>query len=79
MMHIWTITAWKKNLQNDTLRRTGLRFRYDRAVPFEVKQAFSRFAIWLRKEYYFPYVLVYGSVVSLSPGPIVVWDVEIEK
>lgn len=24
MMHIWTITAWKKNLQNDTLRRTGM-------------------------------------------------------
>ena len=60
MMHIWTITAWKKNLQNDTLRRTGLRFRYDRAVPFEVKQAFSHFAIWLRKEYYFPLrVVVY--------------------
>ena len=26
-----------------------------------------------------PNVLVYGPVVSLSPGPIVVWDVEIEK
>ena len=59
-MHIWTNTDWKKNLQNDISRRTGIRFRYDKDVHFEVKRACSQFAIWLRAQYDFPLrVVVY--------------------
>ncbi len=59
-MHIWTINDWEKNLQNDTSRRTGIRFRYDKDVHPEVKRACSQFAIWLRTKYYFPLrVIVY--------------------
>lgn len=51
---------WKKNLQDDISRRTGIRFRYDRTVHPEVKRACSQFAIWLRSQYIFPLrVLVY--------------------
>lgn len=59
-MHIWTINDWEKILQKDIARRTGIRFRYDKDVHFEVKRAFSQFAIWLRTQYYFPLrVVVY--------------------
>ena len=59
-MHIWTIHAWEKNLPEDIPRRTGLRFRYDRNVPPEVKRACSEFAVWLRTQYHFPLrVVVY--------------------
>ena len=59
-MHIWTVTDWKKNLPNDTSRRTGIRFRYEKSVHSEVKRACSQFAIWLRTQYYFPLrVVVY--------------------
>lgn len=59
-MHIWTINNWEKNLQNDTFRRTGVRFRYEKTVHPEVKRACSQFAIWLRTQYYFPQrVVVY--------------------
>ena len=38
-MHIWTITDWEKNLPDNSLRRTGLRFRYDRNThPGENRQ-----------------------------------------
>lgn len=54
-MHIWTISDWEKNLQkNDSSRRAGIRFRYDRDVHPEVKRACSQFAIWLRTQYCFP-------------------------
>ena len=59
-MHIWTIDNWKKNLHDDILRRTGIRFRYDKSVHPEVKRACSQFANWLRSEYYFPLrILIY--------------------
>ena len=59
-MHIWTINEWEKNLQNDTSRRTGIRFRYEKTVHPEVKRVCSQFAIWLRTQYYFPLrVVVY--------------------
>ena len=59
-MHIWTIHAWEKNLPEHIPRRTGLRFRYDRNVPPEVKRACSEFAVWLRTQYHFPLrVVVY--------------------
>ena len=59
-MHIWTITDWEKNLPDNSLRRTGLRFRYDRNTHPEVKRACLQFAIWLRTQYYFPLrVVVY--------------------
>ncbi len=59
-MHIWTIEDWSKNLAEDSLRRTGVRFRYEKTVPAEVKRACSQFAHWLRSEYYFPLrVVVY--------------------
>lgn len=59
-MHIWTINNWKKNLQENVFRRTGIRFRYDKSVHPEVKRACSQFATWLRTEYYFPLrVVVY--------------------
>ncbi len=53
-MHIWTIKDWEKILQNNRTRRTGIRFRYDKDVHYEVKCACSQFAIWLRSQYYFP-------------------------
>ncbi len=43
-----------KNLNNDDLRRTGLRFRYDESVNEEVKVACKNFSKWLSSEYYFP-------------------------
>ena len=59
-MHIWTITNWEKNIDDNRKRRTGIRFRYDKAVDPEVKRACTQFAQWLRTEYYFPLrVLVY--------------------
>ena len=59
-MHIWTITDWEKNLPDNSLRRTGLRFRYDRNTHPEVKRTCLQFAIWLRTQYYFPLrVVVY--------------------
>ena len=59
-MHIWTITDWEKTLPDNSLRRTGLRFRYDRSTHPEVKRACLQFAIWLRTQYYFPLrVVVY--------------------
>lgn len=53
-MHIWTINDWEKILPKNIARRTGIRFRYDKDVHFEVKRACSQFAIWLRTQYYFP-------------------------
>ncbi len=59
-MHVWTIEDWSKNLVEDSIRRTGIRFRYDKTVHAEVKRACSQFARWLRSEYYFPLrVVVY--------------------
>lgn len=75
-MHIWTITDWQRNLNDETIRRTGLRFRYDKSVDPEVKRACTQFAQWLRSEYYFPLrVPVYvkgGKTVRTKDGENVV-------
>lgn len=75
-MHIWTINDWEKNLADDLNRRKGIRFRYEKSVPREVKDSIDCFAKWLRKEYYFPLrinVYVYGSeYVKAKDGDSVV-------
>ncbi len=53
-MHIWTLTNWEHNLDSQAIRRTGIRFRYDKTVDSELKQALVQFSRWLRSEYYFP-------------------------
>lgn len=51
---------WEAFLQNNISRRTGIRFRYNKTVPPDVKQSYTRFANWLRAQYYFPLrVVVY--------------------
>ena len=55
MEHIWTLEKWKKNI--DILKknhRTGLRLRFDKDVDSEVRRACKEFAVFLRKEYFFP-------------------------
>ncbi len=75
-MHIWTITDWEKNLQENSSRRTGLRFRYEKSVEPEVKRACTQFAKWLRSEYFFPLrVVVYvksGKTIRAKDGEDVV-------
>lgn len=59
-MHIWTLYDWEKYLEDEELRRTGIRFRYEKSVHPEVKRACTEFSKWLRSEYYFPLrVVVY--------------------
>ena len=53
-MNIWKTELWKKCLNNHTVRRIGLRFKYDNTVDPEVKRAIVQFAGWLRSEYQFP-------------------------
>ncbi len=53
-LNIWLNDSWKRNLNNTSVRRRGIRFRYARNVPPEVKQAVAHFAQWLRSEYVFP-------------------------
>lgn len=53
-MHIWRLDKWKTVLPENLNRRTGIRFRLDKSIDIEVKQAIIRFAKWLRSEYYFP-------------------------
>ena len=53
-MNIWLNDSWKSNLNDTSFRRKGIRFRYERNVPPEVKQAVAHFAQWLRSEYVFP-------------------------
>ena len=75
-MHIWTIENWQKHLADDLHRRDGIRFRYDTAIPDEVKTEFLRFAKWLRREYYFPLrinVYVYNTpFIKAKDGELVV-------
>ena len=61
MWHIWTIDDWEKNI--DLTReghRTGLRLRFDKDIDSEVRRACKEFAVFLRREYFFPIrVVVY--------------------
>ena len=61
MWHIWTIDDWEKNI--DLTReghRTGLRLQFDKDIDSEVRRACKEFAVFLRREYFFPIrVVVY--------------------
>lgn len=54
-MHIWVSEKWVKkiNWANEDYR-SGLRIKIDKNVDPEVKRACKEFAVWLRKEYFFP-------------------------
>ena len=55
MYHIWTLDNWEKNI--DLTReghRSGLRLRFDKGTDDEVRRACKEFAVFLRKEYFFP-------------------------
>lgn len=55
MYHIWTLDNWEKNM--DLTReghRSGLRLRFDKGTDDEVRRACKEFAVFLRKEYFFP-------------------------
>ena len=55
MWHIWTIDDWEKNIDLDREgHRTGLRLRFDKDVDPELKKTLKEFAVFLRREYYFP-------------------------
>lgn len=59
MWHIWTIDDWEKNI--DLTReghRTGLRLRFDKDIDSEVRRACKEFAVFLRREYFFPIRIV---------------------
>ncbi len=54
-MHIWLINNWEKNLNwSNKNYRIGLRLKFDKDVDPEVKRSCKEFAMWLRKEYFFP-------------------------
>ena len=61
MDHIWTIDKWEKNINLDRKNhRTSLRLRFDKNIDSEVRRACKEFAVFLRKEYFFPIrVVVY--------------------
>ena len=52
-MDIWIQEGWK-NIITDPSRRKGLRFRFDKTVNPEVREACLKFAHWLRCQYCFP-------------------------
>lgn len=61
MEHVWTLEKWKKNMSliKENHRR-GLRLKFDKDVDVEVRRACKEFAVFLRKEYFFPIrVVVY--------------------
>lgn len=59
MYHIWTLENWTKNIDVEKEgHRTGLSLRFDKDVDSEVKRACKEFALFLRKEYFFPIRIV---------------------
>lgn len=52
-MDLWKCRKWQANPSN-SFGKTGLRFRVEKDVDFEVRRACLDFAKWLRKEYMFP-------------------------
>lgn len=53
--HIWRLEYWKTNRGIDAPpRRSGLRLRFEKDVPLEVKTACQAFVKWLRLVYEFP-------------------------
>lgn len=55
MDHIWMIEDWGKNIDLDKENhRTGLRLRFDKEIDPEVRRACKEFAVFLRREYFFP-------------------------
>lgn len=61
MYHIWTLDNWEKNIDlTKEEHRSGLRLRFDKGIDDEVRRACKEFAVFLRKEYFFPLrVMVY--------------------
>ena len=61
MYHIWTLDNWEKNIDiTKEGHRSGLRLRFDKGIDDEVRRACKEFALFLRKEYFFPLrVMVY--------------------
>lgn len=61
MYHIWAIEDWEKNIDLDREgHRTGLRLRFDKDIDDEVRRACKEFAVFLRREYFFPIrIIVY--------------------
>ena len=54
-MHIWYLDKWKENIiVNRPNHKDGLRLRFDKNLDPEVIRACKEFAIFLRKEFYFP-------------------------
>lgn len=53
-MNVWKLQLWETVLAQTPDRRKGLRFRYDKDVSSEVRDACMQFAIWLRSKYSFP-------------------------
>lgn len=57
--NIWQSYAWEKNI--DLTReehRIGLRLRFDRNIDCEVRKACKEFAVFLRREFFFPIRIV---------------------
>ena len=55
MDHIWTIENWEQNIDfMEEGHRTGFRLRFDSGIDPEVRRACKEFAVFLRKEYFFP-------------------------
>ena len=55
MWHIWTLDDWEKNIDLERSgHRCGLRLRFDKEVDSEVRRACKEFAVFLRREYFFP-------------------------
>jgi len=61
MEHVWTLEKWEKNTSLiKGNHRLGLRLKFDKGIDDEVRRACKEFAVFLRKEYYFPIrVVVY--------------------
>ena len=72
MYHIWTLENWKNNIDlNKEQHRTGLRLRFDKGVDNEVRRACKEFAVYLRKEYFFPvrvvvYIKNYPKIIAMD-------------
>lgn len=54
-MNIWKCDYWKTIINvNSSFNRSGLRLHFQKGVDEEVKRSCSEFAVWIRKQYYFP-------------------------
>ncbi|MGN0618863.1 MAG: hypothetical protein ACI4J7_07560 [Ruminiclostridium sp.] len=64
-MNPWNNNNWKQIYSNESIHRSGLRFRYDNNIDSTLKAFLKKFAVWLRCNYTFPVrVNVYIKNVS---------------